>query len=684
MKVLLVQFTPYSMVSYGLLSLADALSLKGFDVRIVGNPIGIQHLLEQPEHRDVFLGVVRDFRPDVVGLSTMTPDADPIGPFCRVLREHLGEVPIICGGYHTLVFKGKVLEENPLLDFAFCGEAEEEFPRFLEQMKSSRPDYAGIRGLVYRDGGSVVVNDVPEPVDFEHLVPLRAYRELTVPETREVPGPPRRRRTTLQPMLQPNVPFLLSRGCPYKCSFCQLYPDNPYARVRHLSAESFRRQLEYALEWFHPRSIFIHDSALNLNRSWAAQIVQVIRETREIQEWCCYIRPNLADEGFFRLIRDARCSLVMLYLEGGTERVRNDVLKKKVTDEQVRNAFRLADKYGLYKKTNMILGCPTETVEEMTAGVRFLGELRPGSAGFPILTVIPGTELWDHYEDRIVVKAYSDFNYSRAAANVLRDDIRINFSEIPPDELVRRKVPLNVHFECFSTLCRDMIAVEGRSILFVQTHPEDSLGRVVGALFNEHFDYKPKRISILFHKAHDFDRSYLTPQMEVIGLDVFPAELEAEGKAWAGLERAGCEVLIAAVSEETDETLAGVIRLAALLRIRTAYFINAIEETLYSYDLKQKSFSQTHINTGLRQLTRRGLTDRIEKQQVMIANRDRGIRKLKALQEKYETMIANRDRGIEKFKALQEKYERVIANRDRTIEKLKKKPKRKDRKTSDV
>ncbi len=663
MKVLLIQFTPYSMGSYGLLSLADALRARKHEVKICGTSIGVKHLLERPEARDIFQGTVRNFQPDVVGLSTMTPDADMITPFCRTLKETLGNVPIVCGGYHTLVFKGKVLEENPLLDYAFYGEGEENVPKLIKQIVSTRPNLSSIKGAIYRNGDAVIVNDLPDPVDFEQYNPARAYRELTHPDMRKTykPSPYR----SLQPMLQPNIPFLLARGCPYKCTFCQLYPKAPYPKMRFLSPKAFRKQLDYALETFKPKSIFINDSSLDLNKSWALEITQIIKETEQIYEWSCYVRPNLADEEFFQVLHDARCSLVLVYLEGGTDRIRNEILGKMVTDEQIRSAFRLADKHNMFKKTNLIVGCPTETESEFDQGARFTCEMRPDAAGFPTLTIIPGTALWEQYREQMVFDSYADFNISMGIKNLLRPELKVNFSKIDPQTLVRKKTALNVHFHSFASFLRERISLRDRSALIVQTSHQDQLGNLLSLLYNEFSDDGHGKVTILQHENHELAKHALMDDMEIIKLRCFATEMSP-----SDLGEKSRDVLIAAIYEETDELLAKCIRMAAWLKIKRVFFVNVREETLYEYDLKRKFFITGQMNVDLKEITSTGMKAKIEKQQIMIANRDRGIQNLKSFQAKLKTMLANRDESIEMFKKQRSEMQANCKQQERTIRNL--------------
>ena len=69
-------------------------------------------------------------RPEVLGLSAMTPVADVAARAARLARPHVGR--IVLGGPHPTAVKHAVFEEMPELDAAVSGEGEEVAPALLE------------------------------------------------------------------------------------------------------------------------------------------------------------------------------------------------------------------------------------------------------------------------------------------------------------------------------------------------------------------------------------------------------------------------------------------------------------------------------------------------------------------------------------------------------------------------
>ena len=58
------------------------------------------------------------------------------------------------------------------------------------------------------------------------------------------------------------------------------------------------------------------------------------------------------------MLKDAGCYLVMFGIESGDVELRRNILKKNITDDQIRNAARLFRQYDVRMKTFNIMGLP--------------------------------------------------------------------------------------------------------------------------------------------------------------------------------------------------------------------------------------------------------------------------------------------------------------------------------------
>jgi radical SAM superfamily enzyme YgiQ (UPF0313 family) len=157
----------------------------------------------RPDH-----AVIQRIRPaDVVGLygglSSTVPRLLEVAAFYHGLG-----VPTVAGGQH---FVDETIPEalDHGVDFVVIGEGEKSIAELLEHIEG-RKDKADIRGLAYRDNGSVVRTPDAEP--------LTCFDELPIPDFSIV----RNARIKLYPVGR-------VRGCGMDCEFCTVKGRPRYA-----------------------------------------------------------------------------------------------------------------------------------------------------------------------------------------------------------------------------------------------------------------------------------------------------------------------------------------------------------------------------------------------------------------------------------------------------------------------
>jgi radical SAM superfamily enzyme YgiQ (UPF0313 family) len=76
------------------------------------------------------------------------------------------------------------------------------------------------------------------------------------------------------------------------------------------------------------------------------------------------------------------------------------VLNKKFKAEQIRRAFSLTVSYGILARAYIIYGCPGESRDTVEDTIRLLTEIRPLVTIFHVLSLFPGTYLYDLFKSR--------------------------------------------------------------------------------------------------------------------------------------------------------------------------------------------------------------------------------------------------------------------------------------------
>ncbi len=378
----------------GLAYVASALVEAGYDVDIfdaVGLGVGWEE----------FERYIETTRPDMVGLGTMTPTADIAYRAAKIVRPYTKW--IVVGGPHATAVRAKIFTECNEIDHLVIGEGEEviaPYVKWLEQGETGTPpDGVMTRSTSFREAKiSRSIEDIARPA--RHLLQGAEYRYLMAT---------RRGFATI----------ITSRGCPFRCTFCDKSISGSSWRARNATdVVDEMEELSRGGVGF----INIYDDNFTLKRSRVVNICnEIIRRGLDIH-WKCEGRVDGVDHALLKLMYLAGCRVVAYGVESGN---RESLLKlrKDVTIERVIQAFSETREAGLRTMAYAILGIPGETAKEVRQTTRFIKEIGADYVQYSTLSALPGTELG------------SDIEPVNVLSPVDSDLSRPTITEIPAREL---------------------------------------------------------------------------------------------------------------------------------------------------------------------------------------------------------------------------------------------------------
>jgi radical SAM superfamily enzyme YgiQ (UPF0313 family) len=176
----------------------------------------------------------RDF--DVCGITAMTFTLIDVFSTCRIVRQVKPDAKIILGGSHVHLFPDETIT-RPEVDFLLQGEGEIAFANFLDVMDDPEK-WPEVKGLVYLDRSGAIKNNgiAPSTVDLDILgFPARNKLDTNL-------------YTSLLGRANVITTMFTSRGCPFRCTFC----DRPFSPVisgfRWRSAKHIADEMEQCVE----------------------------------------------------------------------------------------------------------------------------------------------------------------------------------------------------------------------------------------------------------------------------------------------------------------------------------------------------------------------------------------------------------------------------------------------------
>lgn len=334
------------------------------------------------ERHDV-LGTVASWQPQVVAYSASTGEHKYYLPLNQALKARHPGLTTIMGGPHATFFP-EVLETSTL-DTICVGEGDEAFPELLAAVAAGE-DPTGIPNIGTRAR--------PRP----ELRPL--FQDLD-----SLPFPDRElyyRGTEMGEF--PLKSFMTSRGCPYPCTYCfnhafrQMYEGKGKVVRRHSVGYVLEQIREVRARYPLQCVKFYDDIFVYRVDPWLEEFAA--RYPREVGlPFHCLTRADLVTEDVVRLLKRAGCHSVSMSIEAGNDRIRNEVLKRRMGRHQILEAFRLFRERGIHTFSNNILGLPGSTVADDVETLDLNLECRVTFAEFPVFHPYPRTELGDRCVD---------------------------------------------------------------------------------------------------------------------------------------------------------------------------------------------------------------------------------------------------------------------------------------------
>jgi anaerobic magnesium-protoporphyrin IX monomethyl ester cyclase len=384
MKILLVnpvtRSVSLSSPDLGLGYLATALKRENHQVDIL-DCVNLRMTLEKFEK---YLTNI-DF--DVIGFRVFSSDLMTVSQSLSIVKNKRSDVKIVLGGAHPSYFPEQTLQYFEKADYAIRGEGEKgltDLIRHLSDPNTIKLEH--IPGLIWRENGNIQCNPpvFPEELDSLGSPDWKLINPCNYPF-----------QTSYLTKSRIVAPLIMTRGCPYQCTFCAVRSITG-KKIRAHSVSYIIGEIKYLKAEFGIDEIcFIDDNFLTFKNLITDLCEQIIKNNLNIK-WSCFgIRLDLVDEDILRLMEKSGCYLLTVGIESGSQRVLNH-MKKKLTIDLIEEKIKLINEKSRIKVIgNFILGYPVETQEDIRKTIKLARRLPLYGANFFPFYPTPGTEIFD-------------------------------------------------------------------------------------------------------------------------------------------------------------------------------------------------------------------------------------------------------------------------------------------------
>lgn len=357
------------------------------------------------------------YNPNLIVIETSTPSFYIDLDWAKKLKQKLPNVKICFVGPHVAFEGQKILELNSCLDFAVYGEYEIAVLELSRAVKNSS-SLQNIKGLIYRQNGEVAQNGRTDVVDFfalpspdRYATPFYNYNDRPI---KELP--------------YPSMQILLSRGCPYKCTFC-LWPQvmfNKNYQLRDLNKAI--EELKIGIENFGIKSFYVDDDTFNINKNHLNSFAKMLKENSINLPWMAMARADtVVDRETLIALKESGLIAIKFGIESVDETVL-DEMKKDLDISKCEQTIGFCKSINLGVHLTFSIGYLSDTPERILKSFKWLIEQNPDSMQLSLVTPFPATKMYEvaknagHDMEKDYTK-YDGARYTVVSSSISKDDL---------------------------------------------------------------------------------------------------------------------------------------------------------------------------------------------------------------------------------------------------------------------
>jgi radical SAM superfamily enzyme YgiQ (UPF0313 family) len=323
----------------------------------------LDYNLDTPE--DLILERVFEDEVPIVAITVYLWNRKRMESLCRAIRQQRPEAIILAGGPEM----ERPGELKSLLDWTLSGEGEVGLVQILEAL--GKFDFPAQR---------------PGRDFFTSTDTLRTQRQICPLE--DLPSP--YLSGTIDLESRNSALWELSRGCPYRCSFC--YESRGVGGVRYFPRERLERELDLFVEkGIH--QIFVLDPTFNARKDRAKEILLMLALKAPEIHFTLELRTEQIDEELAELLSRIHCS-VQIGLQSANPKALESV-NRKLDPQDYSEKISLLHQSGVSYGLDLIYGLPRDSYSEFLSSLDYALSLQPNHLDIFPLAVLPGTKLKD-------------------------------------------------------------------------------------------------------------------------------------------------------------------------------------------------------------------------------------------------------------------------------------------------
>ena len=388
----------------GMVYLAALLRDKGYEASFIDANIlnlGKEEIIKK----------LNKLKPDYVLYNTITDNLqDTISWIKEIKKEY--DKPVIVGGPHMEIYPRETLTHE-CIDYGVVGDGWETLPELLNALEHIK-DLAKVKGLVFREGGTVILTEErPKTVSLED-VPFPA-RDLL----------PNEKYDTVLSKARPITIMITALGCPFKCTYCCTDTN-----LRARSAEHIVAEVEECINKYGIKEIEFYDETFTVNRKKMNRFLDLVEEKGLKFYWSVRTRVDCVDKELLGRMSKNGCIRINFGIESGDEEVLK-AINRNMSIDTIREAVRWSREAGIMTFGFFMIGLPQDTKESIEKTLNLMLELDLDFMQLNKFTMLPHSQIYEDYKK----ETGRDFWREYTLGKVTLDDFKRDYLKLTDEEL---------------------------------------------------------------------------------------------------------------------------------------------------------------------------------------------------------------------------------------------------------
>lgn len=401
---------------------------------------------------------VFEYKPDIVGISCLTTTHFPfMRKIAAMIHDILPEAKLLIGGVHATLFAREILENCPEFDYVIMGEGEEQTAALVTSfLNGNVDDLSHIQSLAWKTpSGEIVINPRINYIKNLDDIPMAAWDMINFT------GYYKDHSNWYNPKghdIKISIPLLATRSCPYNCNFCSAYKTMGRG-FRKRSASKIVDEIQYHVNTFGHQYFGFADDNLTLEKAYLIEVCNEISKRGLDIQFESFNGYNLAslDAEAINALASVGCIYAILPIEHGCDKIRNEIVGKKLPREKIFEVMNLYRKNNIQTRAMFIMGFPEDTSNTLQETKQMIYELSPDMVDVFTLIPFPGTRVFEQaIKDKLFVNQVDetqlwngslrldtkDTNFYLKPYNMSLEELscwRLTFDRISTELLEKRK-----------------------------------------------------------------------------------------------------------------------------------------------------------------------------------------------------------------------------------------------------